>query len=241
MRKPTLLLVDKDDLARKELREAMRSLSYTAIWECANGLEAIKYIDALQPDVVFMDIMLPGKSGFEVLKTVEHTPSVIFTSNSPEHAAQAFEYHAIDYLLKPLTFQRIQDALHKFEQRNRPFFEANSTGKAAHVYPSRILVEKSNRLVSVPVNQVTHLKADRDYTWIFTINKESYLSTNGIGQLEHKLDPKLFMRVHRSYIVNIDYIQELYRDISKLFVALPNDVEINIGRNYLPAVKELMF
>lgn len=242
MGKQIVLIVDSDASVRRELGQLIRQQLRCAVsWECCNGLEAIKYINALQPDLVVMDVRLPGKDGFEVLETTEYAPSVIFTANSPEHAARAFEYYAVDYLVKPFSPTRLELALCRFEQLKAVALQESDLGASPKDFPSRILVENGNRLTSIPVDNITHLKADRDYTWIHAINGKCYLSTNGIGRLERKLDTRRFIRIHRSYIVNIEYIQELYRDISKLFVALPNDVEINVGRNYLPAIKELMF
>lgn len=242
MRKQTLLIADRDGDFRSELQHLIRQQGFPAVfWECCNGPEAIKYINALQPDMVLLNVDLPGKNGFEVLDTAIHAPAVILFSDSPTYAAQAFDYHAVDYLLKPLTAARVNCALRRFEQLKLASPEIPSSNPQKLNYPSRILVEKRNRLTSIPVDKITHLKADKDYTWIHTLNGESYLSTHGIGQLERKLNPQIFIRIHRSYIVNIEFIQELYRDISKLFISLPNNVEINVGRNYMPAIKELMF
>lgn len=240
MKKQTLLIVDKDHLFRKQLIEELKQNDYPAvIWECSNGLEAIRYINTLQPDVVFLDVKLPGINGFEVLDRTEHSPFVVLTSDCSTYAAKAFEYDAIDYLLKPLTKKRLQTSLQKLGDQSE--IVLNSFSKQSTIYPRRILVEKGNRLTSIQVSHITHLKADKDYTWIYTLNNESFLSNYGIGKLMHKLDPHQFLRIHRSYIVNLDYIQELYRDINRFFLTLSNNVEINVGRNYLPSVKELIF
>lgn len=242
MRKPTLLIADKDSGLRENLQQLIKNLGRSAVfWECCNGLETIRYINALQPDLVFMNVDLPGKSGFEVLDEATHIPAVVLLSDSPEHAAKAFEYHAVDYLLKPLTSEKLNRAFQKFTGL------AVSTGMVPNpharpaTYPPRILVEKGNRLIGVPVSKITHVKADKDYSWLHTASGEYFLSTYGIGQLGNKLNPQQFLRIHRSYLVNIDHIQELYRDISKLFIALPNNIEISVGRNYLPVIKELIF
>lgn len=242
MGKQTVLIVDSDHSVRHWIREYIKCQPYHVVfWECCNGLEAEKYINALQPDLVFMDVKLSGKSGFEVMESVQQQPAVIFTSISAQDAAKAFEYQAIDYLIKPLTSERTRLALQRFDQWNRNVGKTAGASDSPVSYPARILVEKGHRLTSIPINKITHLKADKDYTWIHMLNGESYLSTTGIGQLERKLNPQYFIRIHRSYIINIDHIRELYRDISKLFVSLPNAIEINVGRNYLPAVKELIF
>lgn len=242
MGKQTILIADKDSDFRKFLQQVIREQGYPAtIWECTNGLEALNYMNALQPDLAILNVLLPGKPAFDVLDNTSHLPPVIFVCDSPDYAAQAFDYPALDYILKPAHEHRLLRALQKFGGFNEQPPDDPSPNSQTVRYPTRILVEKGNRLVNIPVNEITHVKADKDYSWIYTLNGEHFLSTHGIGQLERKLNPQQFLRIHRSYIVNIDCIQELYRDISKLFVALPNDIEIHVGRNYLPVVKELMF
>ncbi|WP_057936330.1 LytR/AlgR family response regulator transcription factor [Algoriphagus resistens] len=238
MKKQTVLIVDRDETSRRCIREFTKLKNYRFVfWECCNGLEAVKYINALQPDLVFMEVDTPGKSGFEVIKSVGYQSSVIFTSTSAKNAAKAFEFHAIDYLIKPLGFDRMQLALQRFEQ-----WLGTQTLKNAHInYSACILVEKGRRLTNIPIKLVSYFKADKDYTLIHSLNGESFLSSTGIGQIERKLDPQYFIRIHRSYIVNVNHIQELHRDINRFSVLLPNAIEINVGRNYVPAIKELIF
>lgn len=240
MKNKIVLIADKDEPTRQILRDYLLRQPYSFLLkECGNGPEAIRLVNTLEPDLVVMEVSLPGKNGFEVLDMLDYVPTVILMSATPEHAAKAFDYRAVDYLMKPLAPVRIQCAFQRLMNLKRPP-GTDVTGQAGG-YPSRIFVEKGARLVAIPVDKITYLKADGDYTWIHTVNKEAYLCTVGIGQLVHKFDPQNFIRVHRSYIVNVEYIRELYRDISKLFVSLPNDVEISVGRSYLPAIKELMF
>ncbi len=240
MKNKIVLIADKDESTRKVLHDYLLRQPYSFLLkECGNGPEAVRLINSLEPDLVVMEVALPGKNGFEVLDTLDYVPPVILMSATPEHAAKAFDYRAVDYLVKPLAPQRIQCAFQRLMSLKRGP-GTDTTGQTG-AYPSRIFVEKGAKLVGIPVDEITYLKADGDYTWIHSVNKEAYLCTIGIGQLVYKFDPQNFIRVHRSYIVNVGYIRELYRDISKLFVSLPNDVEISVGRNYLPAIKELMF
>lgn len=242
MGRQTVLIADSDHSVRQKLREDIKShCPQFVFWECCNGREAERYIAALQPDLVFMAVELPGKNGFDVMEAAQNQPAIVFLSSSARDAAKAFEFQAIDYMVKPIASRRVQSALQRFDQWNGITRRITAASESRIGYPSRILVERGQRLASVAVDEITHLKADKDYSWIYTLNGDSYLSTAGIGQLERKLNPQYFIRIHRSYIVNLDHIQELYRDISKLFISLPNAIEINVGRNYLPAVKELIF
>lgn len=108
------------------------------------------------------------------------------------------------------------------------------------VYLQRVLIDNGKKFVNICVNTIIYLKADRDYTWIHTTDNRSFLSNNGISQIEKKLDPSLFIRIHRSYIVNIAHVKELYRDYTRVVVPLPNNVEVAVGRHYLPVVKQLI-
>ncbi len=182
-----------------------------------------------------MNVNVPSKNAFEVLDSVDHLPGVIFMSDHVQDAARAFEYQAIDYLVKPFSSARFLHALQRFEK------SIESKRSIGTLYPNRIFVERGNRLISRSIAEVTHLKADKDYTWIHMKNGESYLSNLGIGHVERKLNPQIFIRIHRSYIVNLDFVMEMYRDAQRSFVTLVNGVEINVGRNYRSAIKELIF
>src|SRR5690606_15886864 len=129
-------------------------------WEASNGLEALRYIDALQPDVVFISVRLPGINGFEVLDRTEHSPAVILTSECTTDAAKAFEYDAVDYLLKPFTTKRLQMSLQKIWCKNGHLTD-NLQDKAT-LYPRRILVEKVKRMICSPASKISRLKADKD-------------------------------------------------------------------------------
>ena len=240
MKKQTLLIVDRDYLFRKQLIEELKQQQYPAVfWEAGNGLEAVRYINALQPDIVFLGVRLPGISGFEVLDRTEHVPAVVLTSECSSHAVKAFEYDAVDYLLKPLNSKRLRSSLQKLDNQRRA--GANTFRDSPAAYPRRMLLEKGNRMTSIPIAEITYLKADKDYTLVHTVHQDVFLSSYGIGQVMHKLDPQQFLRVHRSYIVNVDHIQEMYKDVQKVFLTLPNQIELTVSRNYFPAIKELMF
>lgn len=238
----TVVIVDRDQSVRQKIRELSKLQAYNFVfWECSNGWEAVKYINDLQPDLAFIEVDTPGINGFEIAVTVTHLPAVIYTSNCGKDAARSFEHHALDYLVKPLTDKRIQLAMNRFDQWNK-FSRANSDHSISDIrYTGRILVEKGLRLISIPVNKISYLKADKDYTWIHMIKGDSYLSSNGIGQLQQKLDSRYFVRIHRSYIINLDHIQGLHKEFNKFIVSLPNAIEINVGRNYLHGIKKLIF
>jgi len=240
MKKQTLLIIDADHSFRKQLINDIKLSNYSAVfWESCNGIEALRYINALQPDAIFIDVQLPGLNGFEVIDRMECSPSIILTSICTSHAARAFEYDVMDYLPKPFTVQRLEIALQKLTNQSQ--HPSGSLFEKTPFYPKHILLERGNRLTKIQISEITHLKADKDYCWVYTIKGEAFLSNYGIGQIIKRLDPQQFIRIHRSYVINLDYIDECYRDINKFFITLPNKVELHVGRNYLSSIKELIF
>lgn len=243
MSKKSVLIVDDEENPRMLIKEYLSyHKDFVVVGECQNGLEAIKYINMYEPDLVFLDIQMPGPNGFQVLKEVDHIPQVIFTTAFNQYAVNAFEHSAVDYLLKPYTKERFDKALLKTNTKRVMSGLQNFSESIVNTdnYVSRILVEKGKRLKSLNINEIIYFKAEKDYTHIFT-GTESYLSMHGIGIIEHRLDPQLFIRIHRSYIVNIQHITELYRDISKSFIVLSNGLDIAVGRKYIPAIKRMIF
>lgn len=239
MKKRSVLLVDPDESQRRRIRAWLKdSALFHIAGECANTLETIRLVNALEPDLLLMEVDLPGGSGFHVLEEVTHLPAVIFITHNEHQALTAFEHHAIDYLAKPFAFDRLELALEKYLKFDNA---APVRDPKDDRLPCRILVENGKGHESISFDEITHFKAEKDYTWIYTVSNKSYLSSRGIGHIERKLDPKRFIRVHRSFIVNTEHIISCYRDISKLFVSLPNRTEIHVSRSYIPSIRKLIF
>lgn len=241
--KKSVLIIDDEENPRILIKEYLSyHKDFMVIGECQNGLEAIKYINLYEPDLIFLDIQMPGPNGFQILKEIDHIPQVIFTTAFNQYAANAFEHNAVDYLLKPYTKERFDRALLKINTQASTTGLQNFTESIINYdnYVNRILVEKGKRLKSLDVSEIIYFKAEKDYTQIFT-ETETFLSIHGIGFIEQKLDPKIFIRIHRSYIVNIKHIAELYRDISKIFIVLSNSLDIAVGRKYIPTIKRMIF
>lgn len=243
-----ILLIDDEADARKLLREYLGAYPELAIaGECANGLDAVSAIDRLEPDLIFLDIQMPGLSGFQVLQQIVHVPQVIFSTAYDRYALKAFDHNAIDYLLKPYTRDRFVQAITKVlrshpsrnldqvralsEHLQREFAPAN--------YPDRLLVEQGRHLVALPLHQIIWLQADDDYTRLHT-RERFYLSSLGIGELELRLHPAQFLRVHRSAIINLEHIREVIKDPNGPFVVLSNGVRQKVSRSYQDALKRLM-
>ncbi len=235
------MIIDDEEASRFLIREYLEDFPGIAVsGECRNGAEAIRDINAIQPDLVFLDIQMPAINGFQVLQEITHIPLIVFTTAYDQFAIRAFELNALDYLLKPYTRERFSLTMEKVRRntqaRNLHFLAETNTGN----YPSRIFVEKGNRLKNLAVDDILYLKAEKDYTQIHTAG-QPYLSSQGIGTLERRLDPEKFIRIHRSHIVNILHIKEVYRDVSKMFVVMQNGTELSIGRNYTENLRKLIY
>ncbi len=242
--KTSLLLIDDEENPRILLREYLQAYPFfSVLGECANGLEAIEAIDSLMPDIVFLDIQMPGANGFEVLQQVRFMPKVIFTTAYDSYAIKAFELNAVDYLLKPYTKSRFDKTVQRVSGYSPEMHQTGQPVKnipPAALYPNRILVEAGKKMHNLCIQDIIYLKADKDYTEIHTAS-QYYLSSFGIGTIMYKLDPQVFIRIHRSYIININHVRELFRDISKTFVVLNNGVELVVGRHFQSALKPYFF
>lgn len=240
----TVIIIDDEEASRGLIRQYLQAHpEMKVLGECENGIEAVQAINGLKPDLVFLDVQMPGLNGFEVLQEIAHIPLIIFTTAFDRFALRAFEINAVDYLLKPYTRQRFDMAVERIGQRadqqgllslaaNMPLQQGS--------YPPRIFVETPGRLKSLDVQDILYLKAEKDYTRIHVAG-QSYLGSQGISVLEKRLDPQRFLRVHRSYIVNIYHVREVYRDISKTFLVLNDQTEIVVGRSYLENLKKLIY
>jgi two-component system LytT family response regulator len=240
----TVIIIDDEEASRGLIRQYLQAHPEMEILgECENGIEAVQAINEQKPDLVFLDVQMPGLNGFEVLQEIEHIPMIIFTTAFDRFAIKAFEMNAVDYLLKPYTRQRFDVSIERIRQRTDQhalYTLAANIPLQQGSYPPRIFVETPGRLRSLDVQDILYLRADKDYTRIH-IAGQSYLGSQGISVLEKRLDPQRFLRVHRSYIVNIYHVREVYRDISKTFLVMNDDTEIVVGRSYLESLKKLIY
>ena len=210
--KKKVIICDDEDDARLLIQQYIADFpQLQVIKECSNGPEAVAAIDTIEPDLIFLDIQMPGLSGFQVLQQIIHVPQIIFSTAFDKYALKAFDNNAVDYLLKPYTKQRFSQAIHKILNDSRN--NANGIKRLSESlqqtytsYPERVLVESGNRMISLSVNDISWIEADGDYTRLHTTQK-IYLSNYGISVLEQKLNPTLFIRIHRSAIININLIE----------------------------------
>lgn len=244
MNKKVIICDDEDD-ARLIIQQYLADYpQLQVIKECSNGLEAITAIDALEPDLIFLDIQMPGLSGFQVLQKIVHVPQIIFSTAFDKYALKAFDNNAVDYLLKPYTKIRFAQAVNKIlsgQSKNRESIKNLSDHLQAGytAYPEKVLVENGNRMISLAVNDVMRIEADGDYTRIHA-GQKFYISSYSMSTLEQKLNPAVFMRIHRSTIININSIKELYRDANGYYVLLQDATTHKVGRSYVEVIKKIV-
>jgi len=211
------MIVDDEPLARKRIHLFLRDEpDVEIVRECVNGAEAIDQIGRLKPDLLFLDVQMPEISGFDVLRAlpVDHWPLVIFVTAYNQHALEAFEVHALDYLLKPFKLVRFRKSLQRARQildandgngQNQRFREWLLTQDEA-VYPNRLTVKSGEHTVFVEVNDIDYIEAAGNYA-ILHVGATNHILRETLANLEAKLSPKRLMRVSRSAIVNLDRIK----------------------------------
>jgi two-component system, LytTR family, response regulator len=244
MTRKKVVIIDDEAPARNLLKEYIAVFAELEVAaECKNGIEAIGIINIMQPDFIFLDVQMPGKTGFEVLQEIDYIPKVIFTTAYDQYALKAFEVNAVDYLLKPYTRERFANAMNKLlgdVTENLKQVQQLTESLNTKTYPERILVEHGSKLVSILVTEILWIEADGDYTRLHT-SKQSFLSNKSMNELEQKLNPLLFQRVHRSAIILIAAIKEVLKEASGPHVILANNTIVKVSRTYTEAFKKLMY
>ncbi len=205
-----VVLIDDEPLARQLIRAFLKSYpQFEVVAECGDGFEGFKTIQETAPDLIFLDVQMPKVTGFEMLELLDNPPSVIFTTAFDEYALKAFEAHAIDYLLKPVTRERFDKAIQKWQQQADSKQQVHA-GELAQSniyegYQHRLVVKDNGMIRIIPEQDIFYLEANDDYVKIVTDNG-SYLKKITLGNIEQSLDPKHFVRVHRSYIVPVSQL-----------------------------------
>jgi two-component system LytT family response regulator len=239
-----VIIIDDERAGRELIKEYLPDFpSLIVIAEANNGVDAVKVINEFKPDLVFLDIQMPGLTGFEVLTHLEEIPQIIFSTAYDQYALQAFEVHAIDYLLKPYTKERFKKAIDKLSFTNEvnkiaPLAESLMMNKDA--YPERILVNHQRKLITIAAEEIIWIEAYGDYSKLHTL-QDIFVSNYGISTLEEKLNPKTFIRVHRSSIINLKQIKELDRYGKSYDVKMNNNDMVRVSLGYMDKLKDIMF
>ena len=220
------LIIDDEPLARMIVLEYLQHYPQIHIvQECNDGFEGAKAIHQHQPDLIFLDIQMPKINGFEMLELIENPPAVIFTTAFDEYALKAFETHAVDYLLKPFSKERFDKAMEKFLNQNTRIIQQQNTqallqsGLDTTATANRVVVKTAGKIKIIPLPEIQYIEASDDYVKIHT-REGIFLKNKTMGSFEKTLDPQLFVRIHRSYMVNIQEITRLDPYEKENYVAL---------------------
>jgi len=241
----TCLIIDDEKLARELLREFLAAFPQIEILgECSKGSDAVEQIEKLKPDLIFLDVQMPGMTGFDVLDEIIHEPYVIFTTAYDQYAIKAFEKNAVDYLLKPLDEERFKLAINRALQRKKmesenieELLSGMHTPVMRTSYDAHIFVQKSEKLFNLPVDEIMYLEASGDYTVISTKN-DQFVSSSGIGKLEEIMNPDKFIRVHRSTIINLSFLKEIERHFNGgMIVKMLNGKTFPVSRTYAKMIR----
>ena len=208
-----VILIDDEPLARSIVNEYLQKHpELEIVAECNDGFEGVKAIQQHEPDLIFLDIQMPKINGFEMLELIDQPPSVIFTTAFDEFAIKAFEAHAIDYLLKPFSQERFDKAIQKWKEQKagskKNTEELLETASQSPSQTQRIVVKNGSKIKIIPVQDVFYLEAADDYVKVH-IQEGSFLKNKTMNHFEQTLDANLFVRTHRSFIVNIQQITRI--------------------------------
>ena len=240
-----VVIVDDEELARGLVREMLAAYPEVRVLaECSNGFEAVKTIAELKPDLLFLDIQMPKLDGFEVLELVGRDIAVIFTTAYDTYAMRAFDAHAVDYLLKPFSTERFAKALERAKQRlgekTPDPVELAAAARPPDQFLQRIVVKDGPAVHVIPVEKLDYVEAQDDYVALKS-DKKTYLKQQTISSLESMLDPAVFIRIHRSHIVNLDRVAkiEAYTKDSKIAV-LRDGTQLPVSRAGYSRLKALL-
>ena len=233
------IIVDDEELGRSIIQEFLVDHpQIEVVAECRDAHEALDAIEKHHPDLIFLDIQMPEINGFELLEMLDEHPRIIFSTAYDQYALKAFEVNAIDYLLKPYDAERfnlaLERAIHNIQSdqsQDDSIKKLLQTIQSPNQYLERLLIKQAGRIVILNCKEISSIKAMDDYAEIST-TKESYLIQQSLSHLEQRLNPDQFMRVHRSYIVNIDAIRDIVAlSSSRYKLFLKDGAEIFVSRS----------
>lgn len=244
-----IVIVDDEPLARAVVREyAAADPGVEIVADCANGFEAVKAVAELKPDLVLLDVQMPKLDGFEVLELLGRDQPVIFITAYDQYALKAFDVHAVDYLLKPFSAERFHDAIGRARERLRakramPVDALDLMVKEAkpRTGPAgRVLIRDGANVHVLPVDKIDYVEAQDDYV-AFKSEGKQYLKDQTLAAVEETLDPSRFVRIHRSFILNIDRISkvELYAKDSRM-ATLRDGTRLPVSRAGYARLSELL-
>jgi two-component system LytT family response regulator len=240
------LVADDEVLARQKLRQLLRDVpDIEIVGECASASETVELVRMTRPALLFLDIRMPGMDGFDVVGAIRSEdvpmPAIVFTTAYDQYALRAFEIHAVDYLLKPFTAQRLNSAIQRVRERLVAVdiaARANGKTREGEGYTTRIVFKSRGRILFLPVSEIRWIGAEENYVRLST-ERETHLLRETMAHLEQRLDPQQFLRVHRSFIVNLQYVKEVRNEHDgESSVIMLDGQHIAMSRSYKSRILE---
>jgi two-component system LytT family response regulator len=231
------LIIEDEEPARDIVKSYIKKYDIIdLLGECADGFTAVKTINELKPDLIFLDIQLPKLTGFEILELIDYTPVIIFTTAYDQFALKAFEMNATDYLLKPFSSDRFDSGIQKaFEKIKNKQTEAPEIKKLIETVDEklesvdRIVVKTGSKIKVIPAEKIIYIEAQDDYVMLYTEDGK-HLKEKTMKYFETHLDNSLFIRIHRSYIVNVNFISQLEHFTKESYlVILKNGTKLKVS------------
>ncbi len=222
------IIIDDEQLARQRIKRLLKQYDHIEIiGEAENGGEGLTLIDSLKPDLIFLDIEMPVLNGFEMLSRLKHEPKVVFTTAYDQYAIKAFEEGSIDYLLKPIELERLDKTIKKLKQTNL----ASSTVPLAELIQQiqgkktlkTLTVKLGDKILLIKLADIVHVQAEDKYVFLHTIDGKKHLTDYTLSVLEEKL-PEEFLRIHRSEMINTEYIKEIRKGFNGALIFVLNDL-----------------
>lgn len=233
--KPSALIAEDEALARCKLRELLDEIALVdVVGEVEDGVSCVRAVDEVRPDILFLDVQMPGLSGLDVLGRTAHAPVTIFTTAHDQYAVAAFELAAVDYLLKPFGRDRLRAALERALASLRAAASPDVANRLRDTWTGRpvdrLFVRDRGRIIPIAVARIERIEAKDDYAALHTGGR-TYLVNVPLATLGQRLDPRRFIRVHRSHIVNLDFVAALEPyDATRLHVVLRDGNRILASR-----------
>lgn len=238
------LIVDDERLARKELMSLLTEFDQIeVVGEAMNADDAYKKVKELQPDLLFLDIQMPGKTGFDLLQMLDDVPEVIFTTAYDEYAIKAFEVNALDYLLKPVQPERLRESVNKLSTREQADRKAEeeSRGKSEKLGPEdQVFVKDGEKCWFVRLSKVRLFESDGNYIKVYFDNQKPMIHKS-LNALDERLDDRVFFRANRKHMINLDWVEKIEPWFNGgLMVTLQGGEKVEVSRRQATRFKDMM-
>ena len=240
------LIIEDEELARNLLKSYLKDHpTIQLIGECENGFEGVQKVNELKPDLVFLDIQMPKITGFEMLELLDHKPEIIFTTAYDQYALKAFDYNAVDYLLKPFSKDRLLAAIEKVTERlgNNEDSSEKLEKLSEYVpdeYLDRVVVKDRHKINIIATENIRYIESLDDYVLIYT-NEGRHMKQKTMKYFESHLNPKDFIRIHRSYIVHVPNIAEIQQYEKESYVVILKDkTKLKVSKSGYKNIKEVL-